>query len=87
MLVVKCSEEQFIYDIHSLVKAFYPAQDVKVFKEGDKTLTSSDGLPELFIFFEKTKITIELREENQNIKSETVLDAEKTELTKKKSRV
>ena len=79
MLVVKCSEEQFIYDIHSLVKAFYPAQDVKVFKEGDKTLTSSDGLPELFIFFEKTKITIELREENQNIKSETVLDAEKTE--------
>lgn len=79
MLVVKCSEEQFIYDIHSLVKAFYPAQDVKVFKEGDKTLASSDGLPELFIFFEKNKIVIELREENQNIKSETVLDAEKTE--------
>ncbi len=33
MLVVKCNKNEFIYDIHSLVKAFYPAEDVKVFME------------------------------------------------------
>ena len=46
MLVVKCSKNDFIYDIHSLVKAFYPAEDVKVFMEGEKQLSSDNGLPE-----------------------------------------
>lgn len=73
MLVVKCNEEQFIYDIHSLVKAFYPAQDVKVFKEGEKLFESSDGLPELFIFFEKNNITIKLLMDKKNIASRTEL--------------
>ena len=34
MLVVKLNEMQFEYDIHSLVKAFYPGKEVKVLEEG-----------------------------------------------------
>ncbi|MBO4845030.1 MAG: coproporphyrinogen dehydrogenase HemZ [Lachnospiraceae bacterium] len=30
MITVKCSLDNFIYDVHSLVKAFYPGEDVKV---------------------------------------------------------
>ena len=63
MLVVKCSEEQFIYDIHSLVKAFYPAQDVKVFvpDSDEKDIVSSDeGLPDLKIDFEPEMIRMSI---------------------------
>lgn len=31
MITVRCSEDNFIYDVHSLIKAFYPGEDVKVF--------------------------------------------------------
>lgn len=30
MIYVNLNKQQFEYDIHSLVKAFYPAEDVKV---------------------------------------------------------
>ena len=45
MIVVKCNKNEFAYDIHSLVKAFYPAEDVKVFEEGEKSLSSDFNLP------------------------------------------
>ena len=60
MLVVKCSKNDFIYDIHSLVKAFYPAEDVKVFMEGEKQLSSDNGLPEIFISLNDQYIRINL---------------------------
>ena len=40
MIFVKCNEDNFIYDVHSLIKAFYPGEDVKVLtpdKEGYDT--------------------------------------------------
>ena len=51
MITVKCNKNDYAYDVHSLVKAFYPAEDVKVIEEGEKTLTSSEHLPEIFIFW------------------------------------
>lgn len=56
MIVVKCNKNDFAYDVHSLVKAFYPAEEVKVFEEGEKSLSSDCNLPELFISFEENKI-------------------------------
>ena len=56
MIVVKCNKNEFAYDVHSLVKAFYPAEDVKVFEEGEKSLSSDFNLPELFMYFEENKI-------------------------------
>lgn len=52
MIVVTLNEDKYAYDIHSLVKAFYPEQDVKVFAEGEKDLTSDPGLPAFFVRFE-----------------------------------
>ncbi len=43
MIAVKCSKDNYLYDVHSLVKAFYPATEVKVFVEGEKELISDDG--------------------------------------------
>ena len=39
MITVKCSEDQFAYDINSLVKGFYTAEDVKVFVEGERAIS------------------------------------------------
>lgn len=52
MLIVTLNEEKFAYDIHSLVKAFYPEQEVKVFLQGSKTLAGDPGLPAFFVRFE-----------------------------------
>ncbi len=60
MIVVRCSEDNFIYDIHSLVKAFYPSQDVKVFVDGDKDLHSDEGYPEFAITFMEKELAIKV---------------------------
>ena len=52
MIVVRLNQPQFEYDIHSLVKAFYPAEEVKVFEKGTKDLESTEGLPECSVLFE-----------------------------------
>lgn len=56
MIAVTVNEDKFAYDIHSLVKAFYPEQDVKVFVEGEKDLASDPGLPSFFVRFEADHI-------------------------------
>lgn len=65
MLAVRINQSQFIYDIHSLVKAFYPAEDVKVFvgQEAEETV-SSDGLPDIRIDFGEEGIAMTLAGEN-----------------------
>ena len=60
MIVVRLNEARFEYDIHSLVKAFYPAEDVKVFQEGTKDFESEDGMPEGRVVFEKDTLLFEL---------------------------
>ena len=52
MIVVVLNEDRYAYDIHSLVKAFYPEQEVKVFVQGEKDLKSDAGLPAFFVRFE-----------------------------------
>jgi len=40
MIEVRCSEDNYLYDVHSLVKAFFPGEDVKVtVKDEEKCLT------------------------------------------------
>ena len=45
MIAVILNEAGFEYDIHSLVKAFYPGTEVKVFMEGTKEILSDAGFP------------------------------------------
>ena len=58
MLAVTLNELRFEYDIHSLVKAFYPAETVKVFKEGTKDLVSDGENPEISVDFAADRIHI-----------------------------
>ena len=61
MIVVRLNQPQFEYDIHSLVKAFYPAEDVKVFMKGTKDLQSDVGMPECSVLFGNQSITFSIR--------------------------
>lgn len=74
MLAVKLNIHQFEYDIHSLVKAFYPETDVKVFVEGEKDLVSEGGYPNLAVELYENKISLqatlgELKETEENGKA------------------
>lgn len=60
MLAVTLNQLRFEYDIHSLVKAFYPAETVKVFQEGTKDLVSDGDNPEIAVIFEENRIRIQV---------------------------
>lgn len=62
MIVVVLNKDNYAYDIHSLVKAFYPEQEVKVFTEGEKDLTSDPGLPVFFVRFETETLSVGFKE-------------------------
>lgn len=59
MLAVKLNIHQFEYDIHSLVKAFYPETDVKVFIEGEKDLVSEGDYPNLTVELSQNRIKLQ----------------------------
>ena len=44
MIKVICSHDNFIYDVHSLVKAFYPGEDVKVISIDKMEPSFNEGL-------------------------------------------
>lgn len=78
MIVVRLNQPQFEYDIHSLVKAFYPAEDVKVFEKGTKEFESTIGMPECSVLFEDRTITFSIRtkeEEGKSISGEAWAEA------------
>jgi len=50
MISVKISKDNFLYDVHSLIKAFYPGEDVKVYVDGEKDIKSDKG-PEIEIIY------------------------------------
>lgn len=68
MIVVKCNKNEFSYDIHSLVKAFYPAEEVKVFEEGEKSLSSDGSLPEFFVSFAGEKLIVSIFEKGEKVR-------------------
>ena len=61
MIAVKLNQPCFEYDVHSLVKAFYPGEDVKVFVAGTKELESTEGMPECSVLFQENYITFSVR--------------------------
>ena len=64
MLVVKLNKTQFEYDIHSIVKAFYPEKDVKVLTP-DSVYKDKEWFhkePDIYIDFYEDKIEIKAQE-------------------------
>ena len=66
VIVVRLNQPQFEYDIHSLIKAFYPAEDVKVFEKGTKEFESTVGMPECSVLFGDENITFSVRTKEDN---------------------
>lgn len=62
---IKLNEANFEYDIHSLVKAFYPREDIKVVTEEEKL---EGNMPFLSIVYGQDEITIVVDDSSQNVK-------------------
>ena len=61
LIVITTDKAGFEYDIHALVKAFYPACEVKVFVEDQKE-SSDFGLPDIDIKFTREAVLLSLME-------------------------
>ena len=78
MITVSLNEADFEYDIHSLVKAFYPKEDVKVFADSEKIAELEEKETPLFhmeVLFSRA----------ENVISASVLNAN-NEMVYRKSR-
>ena len=64
-LIVDVNKEGFEYDIHSLIKAFFPECDVKVMVN-DSSLSSDDGLPDIDILFEDNTVYMAVHTEGED---------------------
>lgn len=62
LIVITTDKAGFEYDIHALVKAFYPACEVKVFVEEDQKESSDFGLPDIDIKFTREAVLLSLME-------------------------
>ncbi len=85
IIAVMLNQSGFEYDIHSLVKAFYPECEVKVFVEGEKSLCSTQGLPDVSLSFEEDCILmgiVKVSEEG----SESVYQGYKIKIAKQMER-
>ena len=60
MIYIQLNEDNFEYDIYSLVKAFYPKQDVKISTEPVKE--SEDLLFSMVVNYSDNKLTLDGRE-------------------------
>lgn len=60
MFVVKVNNSHFEYDVHSLVKAFFPKEDVKV-------LTPDTGADKQSVWKEEVKLTVSLNSEGASL--------------------
>ena len=67
MIKVQLSSANFEYDIHSLVKAFYPAENVSVGTEDKET--TEEVLFRIFVDYLENEIELRLTED------ETVIDS------------
>lgn len=56
MIKIYTNKESFQYDLHSLIKAFYPDQDVKVIQEGEPN--AGEQYVEVFFFEEKIEVIL-----------------------------
>ncbi len=66
MIEIKIWEESFSYDVHSLVKAFYPKEEVKVFSKG---AFIRNAWMEMELGMEEERLNLKLR-----VNQETVTD-------------
>ncbi len=68
MILVELNEDRFKYDIHSLVKAFYPAEDVQVLTSDEKKEKLGEEAPSsdirIGLFEEQGRIEMEILQED-----------------------
>lgn len=59
MILVKVSKDNFLYDIHSLVKAFYPSEDVRVVADLEDNL-DKESLPDIYVEYSDDSVSVSI---------------------------
>ena len=72
-LIVNINETGYEYDIHSLVKAFYPECDVKVLLQNN-SLSSDEGLPDINIMFSPESILFAIYSKEGQVVNKAMLE-------------
>lgn len=81
MIIVLINKPQFEYDIHSLVKAFYPGEEVKVWCTEKETEKIREEKPAVFIEFREQEMVMRLgkKAEKEEFRAEYAPDADRAE--------
>ena len=58
MLAVKLNLANYEYDVHSLVKAFYPEKDVKVVPENEEEISTTVFEQGIRIWFKEAEVKV-----------------------------
>lgn len=82
MIQIQLSEDDFQYDVYTLVKAFFPEEDVKVTL--DIVETYVEGCKILQVRYEKERVTVSIKE-NGVILAEEAVTFDSSERRKKKN--
>ena len=69
MIEIKISDESFSYDVHSLVKAFYPKEELKIFSKG---AFIQNAWMELELLLEETYLELKLRVDKETLAERTI---------------
>ena len=77
MIVITTNQNDFEVDIYSLAKAFFPAEEVKVYlgdEAGKEEFSSSPGLPDINIHFLDTRILLTIHDHvsDQNLNATAI---------------
>ncbi|MGN0308245.1 MAG: coproporphyrinogen dehydrogenase HemZ, partial [Lachnospiraceae bacterium] len=81
MIIVKLRPAGFEYDIHSLIKAFYPAEDVKILTEAEEAMESSSHMPTVQVEIKEERLICRVNEDEN---SEVLLPKENRSSVKSK---
>lgn len=86
MIILQLNKRDFEYDTHSLVKAFYPSEDVAILYEGDEI--SGEFSLKISIFYRENEIEICLEEKGGHVvKKETEAVAYEADRKETKNRL
>ena len=69
MIIIQLNKQDFEYDLHSLVKSFYPGEDVTVCYEEPEN--AGEALLKISVIYKEQEIEIRFEKDGQTVKEDT----------------
>ena len=69
MILIQLNKQDFEYDLHSLVKSFYPGEDVTVCYEEPEN--AGEALLKISVIYKEQEIAVHFEKDGQVVKEDT----------------